>query len=116
MLRNNCKNILRTAALATTILFLAVGISFAQQQVNLAAGPANLVLPNGSTIPMWGYSCGLAVTGSTATCAKLNPTAPGWSPVVITVPTGQTLQINLTNNLSFLPSGSTTRTTYPPLW
>ena len=24
-----------------------------------------------------------------------------WSPVVITVPTGQTLQINLTNNLSF---------------
>ena len=50
---------------------------------------------------MWGYSCGDVVQGSTATCAKLNPASIGWSPVVITVPTGQDLQINLTNNLSF---------------
>ncbi len=40
--------------------------------------------------------------GSTATCAALNPSAgASWSPVVITVPTGQALTINLTNNLSF---------------
>ncbi len=38
-------------------------------------------LPDGSAVPMWGYSCGAAVTGSTATCAKLNPAAAGWSPV-----------------------------------
>jgi hypothetical protein len=40
------------------------------------------------------------VSSSTATCAALSPKA-GWSPVVITVPTGSDLQINLTNNLSF---------------
>ncbi len=67
---------------------------------------------------MWGYSCGTAAanTAPAATCAALNPasvstvaTVPStWSPVVITVPTGQILQINLTNNLSFLPTGGTT--------
>jgi hypothetical protein len=56
---------------------------------------------------MWGYSCGTAITGSTATCAALSTVAPattapaGWSPVLITVPTGQALTINLTNNLIF---------------
>ena len=59
-------------------------------------------MPDGSIVPMWGYSCGAVVTGSTATCAALNPAAAGgWSPVVITVPTGADLTINLTNNLSF---------------
>jgi hypothetical protein len=33
--------------------------------------------------------------------------------VIITVPTGQDLQINLTNNLSFTPSGATTANTVP---
>ena len=57
---------------------------------------------------MWGYSCGAAVTGSTATCATLNPSASGgWSPVVITVPTGTDLTINLTNNLSFAAGAGT---------
>jgi Bacterial cadherin-like domain/Bacterial Ig domain len=50
---------------------------------------------------MWGYACGDVVSGSTATCSKLNPAATGWSPVVITVPTGQDLEIDLSNNLSF---------------
>ena len=61
-------------------------------------------MPDGSILPMWGYSCGTAVTGTTATCAKLNPAATGWSPVVITVPTTASsgLSINLTNNLTFL--------------
>src|ERR1700726_4339887 len=67
---------------------------------------------------MWGYSCGAAVTGSTATCAALNPnaSAAGWSPVVVTVPyvsTGTSVTINLTNNLSFTPSGTTTPNTVP---
>ena len=50
-----------------------------------------------------GYSCGAVATGSTATCASLNSTAAAgsWSPVVNTMPTGQALTINLTNNLSF---------------
>src|ERR1700757_158840 len=99
----NFKSAVLKSALAASVL-LASGASFGQ--VNLTAGPVNALLPDGSLVPMWGYSCGAAVTGSTATCAALNPTAPTavpplWSPVVITVPTGQDLTINLTNNLTF---------------
>jgi len=71
----------------------------AQQQVSLTAAPGSITLPDGSSVPMWGYTCG-AVAGG-AGCQKLNPAATGWSPVVITVTTGQNLQINLTNNLTF---------------
>jgi hypothetical protein len=94
---------LKTAVLVATVLLLGVGLTVAQQQVSLIASPATAILPDGSAVPMWGYSCGTAVTGSTATCAKLNPASAGWSPVVITVPTGATggLTINLTNSLSF---------------
>src|ERR1700687_4822611 len=96
---NYLKASLKTAVLVTTVFLLGAGLAVAQ--INLTAAPATLTMPDGSTVPMWGYSCGTAVTGSTATCAKSNPAATGWSPVVITVPTGQDLQINLTNNLSF---------------
>jgi hypothetical protein len=102
---NYLKARLKTAVLVTSVLLLGAGLTVAQQQVNLTAGPATATMPDGSTVPMWGYSCGAAVTtGSTATCAALNPAATAaavWSPVVITVPTGQGLTINLTNNLSF---------------
>src|SRR5664279_211088 len=106
MRSNDLKATLKTAVLAVNLLLLAVGVSLAQQQVNLTAGPAPLILPDGSTVPMWGYTCAgtTVITSSTATCAALNSAAAGigqWSPVVITVPTGQDLQINLTNNLSF---------------
>jgi FtsP/CotA-like multicopper oxidase with cupredoxin domain len=84
---------------AACFLSFAAVAAFGQQQINLTAGPAPLTLPDGNVVPMWGYSCGAAVSGSTATCVKSNPGAPGWSPVVITVPTGQSLTINLTNNL-----------------
>jgi hypothetical protein len=108
------KSFLIKAALAVPVLLLAGGVAQAQQQVNLAAGPATAALPDGSLVPMWGYSCGPVVSGSSATCAALNPNAgAGWSPVVITVPTGQVLQINLTNNLSF-PVGSATPTVTIP--
>ena len=99
------KAILKNAAFATTGLLLGVGMAAAQQTINLSAGPATAVLPDGSTVPMWGYTCGAALTGSTATCAALNSSVgTGWAPVVITVPsapTGASLTINLTNNLSF---------------
>src|ERR1700758_638925 len=111
MRSNSLKLNLKTAVIAACILLLGVSAALAQpQQVNLSAVPSTLTLPDGSSVPMWGYSCGTVVTGATATCAKLNPTAPttGWSPVVITVPTGQDLQINLTNALSFAVAGSTT--------
>ncbi len=91
MRTNNFKAILKAAVRVVGILLFAAVAAFGQQQVNLTAGPATVTLPDGSTVPMWGYSCGAAVAGSTATCAALNPAATGWSPVVITVPTGQDL-------------------------
>src|SRR5882762_5312398 len=110
MRSKNHNSVLMHAGLAASILLLASGATFAQQQVNLSAGVAAAIMPDGTTVPMWGYTCG-AVAGPTATCTALNPavaagTAPAgtWSPVLITVPTGQDLQINLTNNLSFGPN------------
>src|SRR4051794_10493616 len=93
--------VFKTAVRAGSVFLVGAALAWGQQQVNLTAGPTNISLPDGTSVPMWGYSCGAAVGGSTASCAKLNPTATGWSPVVITVPTGQGLTINLTNSLSF---------------
>src|SRR5947208_9839346 len=105
MRSNNYKSVLKHAGLAASVLLLASGAAFAQQQVSLSAGFAT-AYPSGT--PMWGYTCGTAISGSTATCTALNKAvaagtaaAGTWSPVVITVPTGQDLQITLTNNLAF---------------
>src|SRR5215469_1528035 len=91
---------LKTAVHAATVLLLGAGLASAQQPVNLSAVASMAALPDGSALPMWGYTCGAAVASSTATCAALNSHAgAGWSPVVITVPTGAGLTINLTNSL-----------------
>jgi hypothetical protein len=97
------KQLLKTSVRAATVLLLGAGFAGAQtQQVNLSAGPKSATLPDGTSVPMWGYSCGSAVANSTAGCSAANPNAGGnWSPVVITVPSGQDLQINLKNNLAF---------------
>ena len=111
MRTHNIKAILKAAARVFGLLLFGAVVTFAQQQVNLTAGPATAILPDGTAVPMWGFSCGTLVTGSTATCGALNPAVAlgGWSPVVITVPTGQSLTINLKNNLSFL-NGNTVPT------
>ena len=103
MYMNSLKAIVKTAARGAAVLLLAAGAASAQQQINLTAGPVTATLPDGNAVPMWGYSCGATVSGSTATCAPLKKSlvAGQWSPVVITVPTGQALTINLTNSLSF---------------
>src|SRR4051794_26013323 len=115
-MRSNIVNsMLVKAALVTSALLLGSGAAFAQQQVNLTVGPATATLPDGQAVPMWGYGCGAAVATNAvpaATCAPLNPAAAGpnplvWSPVVITVPSGQVLQINLTNLLTFTTSAGT---------
>ena len=98
---NYLKVNLKTALTVAGAFLLGVGSAVAHAQVNLTAAPTSVSLPDGSSVPMWGYSCGTAVSGSSATCAALSPKTGGWSPVVITVPTGQDLTINLTNNLSF---------------
>ena len=98
----NLKTAMLKTALAAIVLLSASGAAQAQQQVNLTAAPAATTLSDGSVVPMWGYSCGAAVSGSRASCTALNSTAgASWSPVVIMVPSGQGLTINLTNNLAF---------------
>jgi hypothetical protein len=175
----NLKSILKAALRVACLLPFAAVAALGQQQVNLTAGPATATLPDGTMVPMWGYTCGTTTAGSlspvitiinggtgyatgdalvftsasgtgamamvsavstdgtaaitgitvsntgsgytsapsitvtstsgtgaalaasvTGMCAALNG-GSGWSPVVITLPTGQDLTINLTNNLSF---------------
>ena len=81
----------------------------AQGTVTLTAAPTSATMPDGTVVPMWGYSCG-ASTGA-ATCRAANPNAgTGWSPVIITVnapaSTPGSLTINLANHLKFMPSGN----------
>src|SRR3984893_5196323 len=103
MRSNESRAVLKYAVLAA-IFLLGAGASVAQT-VNLTAGPTSITLPDGNTIPMWGFTCG-APTGA-AVCAASNPNAgAGWSPIVITVPPGN-LTINLTNALP-IPPGATT--------
>jgi hypothetical protein len=122
---NHTKATLKTAVLVATVLLLGASLTVAQQQINLTAGPATATLPDGSTVPMWGYSCNATqVAGSTATCASLNPAVTAatptlWSPVVITIPytesapgvSNTSLTINLTNNLQFGANGVPTSLT-----
>jgi FtsP/CotA-like multicopper oxidase with cupredoxin domain len=92
--------------LAALALLLTANASQAQT-VNLTAAPTNTTLPDGQSVPMWGYHCSDAGSGG-ATCAAANPAVQtagtGWSPIVITVPyvgTATSLTISLTNNLTF---------------
>src|SRR5512139_2256330 len=109
MKANVFKSCLVRLGIASSVLLLVSGGSLADT-VNLTAAPTQAVLQDGQTLPMWGYSCGDVVAGSTATCAASNPNAGvNWSPVVITIPSGTPLTINLTNSLSFTTSsGSNT--------
>ncbi len=100
------KTSLIKSGLAAFILLLTSGVSLAAS-VNLTVAPTQTRLPDGQTVPMWGYTCGAT---NAATCAASNPGAgSNWSPVVITVQSGTPLTINLTNNLSFA-TGSGTNT------
>jgi len=54
---NTFSAILGTCGLASSVLLLAGGAAFAQS-VNLTAGSASAVLPDGQSVPMWGYTCG----------------------------------------------------------
>lgn len=99
---NTFKATMKTAIFVVAILLLATRWTLAQVTVNLTAQPTSITMPDGQSVPMWGYLCG----NTSSACTNLNAPANGWSPVMITVPTGQDLTINLTNNLSFSTSGS----------
>ena len=99
MQTNNSKSAaLLKSILAASVLLLGGRTALAQQLVNLTAAPATATMPDGSAVPMWGYTCGTV----NANCRPLLQPAPAsgaWSPVIITVSSGQDLTINLTNSL-----------------
>src|SRR5271169_62683 len=72
-----CKHILKAAAVVSVVLLFVAVAAFGQ--INLSAGPNTITLPDGTAVPMWGYTCGAAVTGSTATCAPLSGANPSYS-------------------------------------
>src|SRR5580698_3759699 len=102
---NYLKACWKVTVLVGASLLLPAGVALGQ--VSLTAAPTMATLPDGSSVPMWGYTCGPVASTPGPTCSALNPNAAGgWSPVVITVPTGTSLTINLTNNLSFANGNS----------
>src|ERR1700722_4010389 len=106
------KKALSTAILAGTALLLTAGMASAQAVVNLTASRQSTLLPDGNSVPMWGWTCGTGTAAAAgATCTSLNytngaltPQVGGttWQPPLIVVPyvAGKTsLTINLTNAL-----------------
>ncbi|HWC17048.1 MAG TPA: hypothetical protein VG498_08530, partial [Terriglobales bacterium] len=116
---------LETAIRVTVVLLLGASLSVAQVTVNLTATPQHAILPDGQSIPMWGLVCTPdPTTGAVGPCTSLhfNSTTGAydlqaggdiWQPPLIIVPSGQNLQINLTNNLTFTPTGTTTANNIP---
>ena len=80
-MRSNYLKTLKTAVLAISVLLLGASVSFAQQRQFDCAAQRHATLPDGSIVPMWGYSCGAATACRRATCAALNPAVqagPRW--------------------------------------
>jgi hypothetical protein len=65
MRSNYLKASLNAATLAGVVLLSIAGVSSAQT-VNLTASQQTTVLPDGSTVPMWGWTCGQVTQGTTA--------------------------------------------------
>jgi hypothetical protein len=93
------KATIQSVASGLMFLLFAASASHAQVTVDLTAGRGTTTLPDGNTLPMWGYTCGSTASDTVGACTSLNPNSTGWSPVLITVPTGQSLTVNLTNTL-----------------
>src|SRR3984893_9899506 len=95
------KIMLGVAAVASAMLG-AVGAASAATTVTLTAQRVTASMPDGASIPMWGY-CG--ITDSTKTNAGITVggacvTGGSWSPgPTIVVPVGDVLTINLSNML-----------------
>src|SRR5580700_921471 len=70
------KSTMKALVLLAGMILAGTVVAFGQQ-VNLSVTPTTTTLPDGTTVPMWGYFCGTAVTGSTATCGPLNPSSAG---------------------------------------
>ncbi len=92
-------NLIRSGLAASALLF-ASGAALAQSAVTLTASSQSAAMPDGNSVPMWGYTCG-AVTGTGVSCTALNGSAQtgSWQPPLIRVPAGSPLTITLFNQL-----------------
>jgi hypothetical protein len=90
------------AGLAAIALVTSAGAAWAQSAVTLTAAPTTANLPDGQSVPMWGYFCSAPSDG--VSCTAMNGTAQtgsAWQPPLIRVPAGASLTIKLVNNLTF---------------
>ena len=101
---------LQFIAHALAILLLTAGVSPAQETVNLTAARQAITTPDGVTTTMWGWICSnnasansITLANGPGTCGTLSgqPQAGQmiWQPPLITVPYGNSLTVNLQNNL-----------------
>jgi uncharacterized repeat protein (TIGR01451 family) len=100
--RMNKMSLIR-AGLAAIALVASAGAAVAQSTVTLTAAPTTANLPDGQSVPMWGYFCG-AASGTGVSCTAMNGSAQSgtaWQPPLIRVPAGASLTITLNNQLSF---------------
>src|SRR5215472_10072620 len=104
----------KTALLTVAIVLLSATISSAQT-VNLTATRQTTTLPDGNTVPMWGWVCGTGTSAATAgaTCTGMNGkpqttvlvgttvTTP-WQPplIVVSLPAGSAATGSFTINLA----------------
>ena len=89
----------KAAVSAVIFLLLTAAVSLGQVTVTLTASRQTTILPDGNTVPMWGWTCGTVMQGTTAgtSCTALTyNTATGalnaqlggtvWQPPLIVVP------------------------------
>jgi len=87
MKSNRTVQTVRTLAILTAVLLAAALSAYsAETVVNLRADTTTVTMPDGAVVTMWGYALGSGAVS-----------VPG---PAISVPPGDTLRINLTNNLS----------------
>src|SRR5438105_15157891 len=106
-------DLLKTALLAAIALLSTVGVARAQNSVTLTAARQTALMPDGASVPMWGWVCSTTTAPVGATCTQTNgaaQTVPAtgtstlWQPPLIRVPAAVApattgLTITLTNTL-----------------
>src|SRR5438105_10781086 len=106
-------DLVKRALLAGIALLATVGVAQAQNSVTLTAARQTALMPDGASVPMWGWVCSTTTAPVGATCTQTNgaaQTVPAtgtstlWQPPLIRVPTAVApattgLTITLTNTL-----------------
>src|SRR6266478_3697705 len=88
-------DMLKTALLVGIALLSTVGVAQAQNSVSLTAARQTALMPDGASVPMWGWVCSTTTAAVGATCTQTNgaaQTVPAtgtstvWQPPLIRVP------------------------------